>query len=1198
MERSSNGAPPYRRQAHAQRSRSQSPPGPSTSSSTLPYSSAPPRQRYEQQSSPPKRPWQSRDSRESLPPSSSYTDTPPPWDRNGPHRGPRGGPWSDRRSNGAVGSHSTPYPNDRFASRSARDGRNNFEEPLDRRPLDNSWTRQPKPHGYAPAFTALAPARLTAPHSSDTNGWRDDKGKGPAYEYDDRRPSFSRNNQNNPPSSLNESRGRSPESIRSRERRSPSYDDFAVRSPASSTNSHSRLSDRIPPEYERQRNFPQPRLSAPPKQSHPPLNRSSSAGQPAPKRDFEFPPDRPPDDSDTRPGRSASVSQEHYFQNGNRSWPVRRRSLSATPPRHVEETKDQTSPRSLAERLGPLASVTKELQDRIEPIVFRARTPPLKSPVRQSAPSTLQRNRSPLPQPTSTAPQPIVRSFTPPLPSPARRAPQPSNGIEISPKPAKDTSPSPKLGSSPSDAANSSPRPSTTDLDLASSEFTQGRTSPDVSKDDESMQEEERPEDGSKPMIAGDTDGCQKEALVSLERMPRAPIPLRSTETVSVGIAPVVQDSTADSSFSERLPSTRSQLTDEEAHPQVAPGASQTQNSTDSTVIVAKVEVVEANMEVEDSTVSADKSLLFQDAGTSDSSIVVRDIAMETDQPEALNQSARENSQEEQDNANEEISLHDEDAREENPKAKEFAKSLLSFIETTDPDEEDASVDLSTILEDNKLKAPISLPLAVNMPEDGQDPFGINQILLSNHNILDCWLQDNMAARDKRRGEKIFRLRQRYKELDAEWHVHCHRLEKLRERQKSRQNIPIAPPTPSVDSTGISIVPTTPSLLAPSGRSNRRSATSSIGYGDAVRSEAEFLEILASLEDADMRDPNLRAMRTTATVPDQIIDESEYTLQQYEDNNGLVTDPFEHYTINKSPDSWTEEEIAIFCRRYALYPKQFGKIAAALPDKSTNQCVLFYYRSKKKIDFRALVDRKNRDGRRKRAKGEKGDGSGAAGKKGPSLLNNIERARGGEVEDEDDDEPQTPGSAMAQESTVLSTARALTQQINGTTDGLGRSEAGKRPPAGRSASNKKAARFMSPSAERSATDDGVPPSDGVLAAAEALGFLSNIPTEDPDDPNSRPNSAKQKKRKPSMSDSIMNTSFGDDGTPRPINSAKRSRPHSSSYWSVADKNEFMRLLSLHGKNYVAISKGIQSKTAVQCKNVSNLPNNHVFNILC
>lgn len=578
-----------------------------------------------------------------------------------------------------------------------------------------------------------------------------------------------------------------------------------------------------------------------------------------------------------------------------------------------------------------------------------------------------------------------------------------------------------------------------------------------------------------------------------------------------------------------------------------------------------------------------------------------------------------------QDEPHEQQASEDEEMEVDEPEVDAaFVQMLGSLIEAEESKgDTSAEADLSMdIIKRNKAKAPIQLPLAVQKLYQGMDLLEVKEIVFENHLRLETFLIDEFQARDIERGNQIFRLRAQYKELDQDWSVHCNKLEKIRTRQKRRQTAQAPPMTPSLDSSSslpfLSATPATPSILAPSGRANRRNAASSLGYGDAARSEAEFLEILASLEDADMRDPNLRAMRTTATVPDMAIDAGEHgILQDYDDCSGLVTDPFEHYGLNKKPDAWTEDEIATFCRRYALFPKQFGKIAASLPDKTTAQCVLFYYRSKKKINFRALVDKRSVNGKRKRkvGLGEKGTdddtASGGDKKKGSSLLSNLKRSKENEMEEDDyDEEPQTPGSAMAAvsaavDAVALPAARALIDQLNSESDGPTRPASKMmlgeeyKHSNSRSNSNKKAARFLSPPASQHAhNEDGpAPASDGAIAAAEALGVLAGLadPTSSTTKGGKNPLSAstpglgQKKKRKPSMSEPMTDLSFGDGSTPKSAaGPAKRSRPHSSSYWSVADKNEFVRLLGVHGKNYQAIADGIPSKTAVQCKNVRSL----------
>ena len=561
------------------------------------------------------------------------------------------------------------------------------------------------------------------------------------------------------------------------------------------------------------------------------------------------------------------------------------------------------------------------------------------------------------------------------------------------------------------------------------------------------------------------------------------------------------------------------------------------------------------------------------------------------------------------DETEEDIDQHSQGEPERDARAEcAFAKVLNSVIQAGESkDEEYRDEEISALIADNRFKAPVTLPLAVaRVAEAGsRDYIEVEEFTLTNYELLESFLMEGFASRDKRRGESIFRLRHTYKELNNEWQIHCNKLEKIRSRQKRRQTAQIPPLTPSLDPFALNNAPATPGILAASGRANRRNAANTLGYGDAARSEAEFLEILASLEDADMRDPNLRAMRTTATVPDMFIDSGEVdAVQAFNDKNGFVVDPLDHYGVIKKPDVWTEEEIATFCRRYALFPKQFGRIGAALPDKTTAQCVLFYYRSKKKIDFRALVDKRSRDGKRKRKKdsGEKGEEeAGANGKKkGTSLLANLKRSKDDEMEEEDDDdEPQTPGSAIVADSAkVIPSARALTDQLNGQKEdqslsklllggdleGLSDTSTSSRLYSARS-ENRKAARFLSPSQIEDSAEDGMaPPSDGVLAAASALGVLGAL-SNTGSRASYQQQLQRQKKRKPSISEQMYDAPYGVHETPSGVFPAKRAKPHSSSYWSVADKNEFVRLLALHGKNYFAIADGIDSKTAVQCKNV-------------
>lgn len=52
--------------------------------------------------------------------------------------------------------------------------------------------------------------------------------------------------------------------------------------------------------------------------------------------------------------------------------------------------------------------------------------------------------------------------------------------------------------------------------------------------------------------------------------------------------------------------------------------------------------------------------------------------------------------------------------------------------------------------------------------------------------------------------------------------------------------------------------------------------------------------------------------------------------------------------------SWTLEEEKIFIDKFLAFPKNFGLISQSIPDKSTNDCVIFYYRNKKRLNLKNL----------------------------------------------------------------------------------------------------------------------------------------------------------------------------------------------------------------------------------------------------
>ena len=213
-------------------------------------------------------------------------------------------------------------------------------------------------------------------------------------------------------------------------------------------------------------------------------------------------------------------------------------------------------------------------------------------------------------------------------------------------------------------------------------------------------------------------------------------------------------------------------------------------------------------------------------------------------------------------------------------------------------------------------------------------------------------LRKRFAQHQAALAEKVARLRTEYIALHKRWLVHCEELDAVARNSALEE------------------------AAAAACRTTRRTAA----MGDAVRSDLEMEQILASLGNEELTDANHLSAKNAAVIPDMVSVTKGLVEYVYDDTNNLVEDPHEFYKLETGIDDWTEEEKAILVEKYAKTPKQFGFIADALPNKTPSQCVTFYYLHKNTIDFRKAVAQFNTIGKRRRS-GRK--------QKGNALLADI-----------------------------------------------------------------------------------------------------------------------------------------------------------------------------------------------------------------
>ena len=93
----------------------------------------------------------------------------------------------------------------------------------------------------------------------------------------------------------------------------------------------------------------------------------------------------------------------------------------------------------------------------------------------------------------------------------------------------------------------------------------------------------------------------------------------------------------------------------------------------------------------------------------------------------------------------------------------------------------------------------------------------------------------------------------------------------------------------------------------------------------------------------------MKELSSVAVIPPRLLS-SKNMVQSNRDN--LVPDPLLAYITDMSAVEWAEEEKELFGQLFQRHPKKFGRIAEQLPGKSRKDCVLYYYLSKKKVNYK------------------------------------------------------------------------------------------------------------------------------------------------------------------------------------------------------------------------------------------------------
>ncbi|XP_069966697.1 uncharacterized protein Smr isoform X2 [Bactrocera oleae] len=125
--------------------------------------------------------------------------------------------------------------------------------------------------------------------------------------------------------------------------------------------------------------------------------------------------------------------------------------------------------------------------------------------------------------------------------------------------------------------------------------------------------------------------------------------------------------------------------------------------------------------------------------------------------------------------------------------------------------------------------------------------------------------------------------------------------------------------------------------------------------GSRIKSEADLEEIMDGLQEQAMED---KKMRSYAVIPPLMFDARQRRCV-YHNENGFIEDMVVVHKERQTLNVWTAGEKEIFKEKFLQHPKNFGAIAASLDRKSAQDCVRYYYLSKKTENYKQLL-RKSR----------------------------------------------------------------------------------------------------------------------------------------------------------------------------------------------------------------------------------------------
>lgn len=148
-------------------------------------------------------------------------------------------------------------------------------------------------------------------------------------------------------------------------------------------------------------------------------------------------------------------------------------------------------------------------------------------------------------------------------------------------------------------------------------------------------------------------------------------------------------------------------------------------------------------------------------------------------------------------------------------------------------------------------------------------------------------------------------------------------------------------------------------------RKNREDKEKKQGNANETSTTDPTASVNPNTIDQELEGEEEEKLRKSSVVP-PILHDRWQRKHQYFNQNGLIkTDPAEFYKERTQMSYWSAEEKQIFIDKFTQSPKNFGYISSFLENKTTEQCVQFYYMTKKSENYKNLLRKQSQASRRK-----------------------------------------------------------------------------------------------------------------------------------------------------------------------------------------------------------------------------------------